>query len=106
MSLKSLAGIGLIFAALALWHGMKSTTSLWPGVALFCLSGLLACAAACIEAAAESAKHEAELDANERDEAIRQGASRAAVNAVSVSFENIDRRLDHLEKKDALNALG
>lgn len=101
MSPKALGGIGLIFAGLALAHGMKTTSSLWPGVALFCLSGLLACVSACIEAAAEPAKHEAELDNGSNLETIQVAQAHVA-GAVTA----LQARVEHLEKKDALNALG
>ena len=101
MSPKALGGIGLIFAGLTLAHGMKTTSSLWPGVALFCLSGLLACVAACIDAAAESAKHEAELDSGGSLETIQVAQAHVA-GAVTA----LQARVEHLEKKDALNALG
>lgn len=118
MSPKTLGGIGLIFAGLSLAHGMKTTSSLWPGVALFCLSGLLACVAACIEAAAESAKHEAELDAKAED--ARVSALEAQIASLttggklnSMATKRLDKeveaiaaKVEHLEKKDALNALG
>ena len=76
-------------ASFALVHGMLGH-SLWPSVALFCLSGLLACVAACIDAAVESAKHEAELDSKADDERLSA----------------LESKVEHLQKKDALNALG
>lgn len=102
---KATLSIGL-FAAVSMGDSIRFGRSSWPAVTLFCLAGLLACAAACIDAAAESAKHEAELDVTEQIEAAKHIAIGEAVCALGPRLEAIDVKIEHLQKKDALNALG
>lgn len=97
---KATLSVGL-FAAVALGDSIRFGRSSWPAVALFCLAGLLACAAACIDAAAESAKHEADLDKRDASDVFKRELVMLAEH-----LEKHDQQIDHLQKKDALNALG
>lgn len=88
-------------ATVALAHGVVRSASLWPAVALFCLAGVLACVAAAVDASIESAKHEAELD--------KQCSHQDVVERLDIMSQRLvqaEAKVAHLEKKDALNALG
>lgn len=97
---KTTLAVGL-FAAVALGDSLRFGRSSWPSVALFCIAGVLACIAAAIDAAEQSAKHEAELDEGGDLETIR-----VAQVHVAGAVTALQARVEHLEKKDALNALG
>lgn len=86
---KATLAIGL-FAAVALGDSLRFGRSSWPAVALFCVAGVLACIAAAIDAAEQSSRHEDELDAKVGDDRLAA----------------LESKVEHLEKKDALNALG
>ncbi len=57
---------------------VREPLALWPATAIFSVTCIVACVAAAVDASVATTKREAELDADERYEAIRKDAEEAS----------------------------
>lgn len=80
-------------SGVALGAGVSSG-AMWPGVGMFAVFALLACVAGACDAAASDRERERQEDAKD---AAAQDEGRLAT---------LEAKVEHLQKKDALSALG
>lgn len=87
---------------------VREPLALWPATALFSVACIVACVAAAVDASVASAKHEAELDADERYESIRKDAEEAATRVKAINLEaltQLQKDVEYLKTKSALEGL-
>jgi hypothetical protein len=99
------AAVLCVAGGLALGSSLAEPRSMWPGVVLFCAAGMLAVVATALEASAETARHEATLDADERYERIRQQSEEAFKHAKAIdliALSQLQADVEFLKKSKAL----
>lgn len=102
------AAVLCVAGGLALGASLAEPRSMWPGVVLFCAAGMLAVVATAIEASAETARHEATLDADERYERIRQQSEEANKRVAAINLEalaQLQKDVEYLKVNRALEGL-
>jgi hypothetical protein len=87
---------------------VREPLALWPATALFAVACIVACVAAAVDASVATTKHEAELDADERYEAIRKDAEEASARVKAINLEalaQLQKDVEYLKAQRALEGL-